>query len=175
MPWLKNGERVRIPYAKDPWNEIVPGLYMGGHWCKDPGVIPRYENGYGTFPVDPGSEFDWVVSLYQRAGFGPDADVRHSVLQFEDTMKELDSGTLCHLHVLADDIYAQVRRGKKVLVRCRAGYNRSGLLVGMVLLRGGNDPDWVLDKIRSQRSEWALSNAYFAQVLDAEYEWLNAP
>ena len=52
-----------VPGAHSAWNEIVPRLFVGGHF---------YVNPAGTrAAVVVGNEFDLVISLYSRAGHGP--------------------------------------------------------------------------------------------------------
>jgi hypothetical protein len=48
------------PGPSEPWNEIVPGLWMGGHYHAPPGGEPQ--------PVVARREFDLVVSLFTRSG-----------------------------------------------------------------------------------------------------------
>lgn len=64
------------PGPSEPWNEIVPGLWMGGHYVTRPGgelelAIVR-------------AEFDLVVSLFTRSGHGPAPGVEHVVREVPD-------------------------------------------------------------------------------------------
>lgn len=61
-------------FAETPWNEVVPGLFMGGHHRRD-------GNGR-VVPVVVTNEFDVVISLYSRAGHGPDPGVLHPGLPY---------------------------------------------------------------------------------------------
>jgi protein-tyrosine phosphatase len=55
--------------------------------------------------------------------------------------------------------------GKKVLIRCQAGLNRSGLVMGLVLIRAGYTGAEALQLMRSGRSEWCVCNKSFEQYL----------
>ncbi|MFV2121828.1 hypothetical protein ACE14D_26715, partial [Streptomyces sp. Act-28] len=58
--------------------------------------------------------------------------------------------------------------GRPTLVRCFAGYNRSGLVVAHALhvLTGGPASE-VIALIRRRRSPWALHNRLFVRYLHA--------
>jgi hypothetical protein len=60
------------PPPESPWNEIRPGLWMGGHVRA------------GEEPVVAGREFDLVLSLYQREGHGPPIGVEHHFAEMPD-------------------------------------------------------------------------------------------
>jgi protein-tyrosine phosphatase len=58
-----------------------------------------------------------------------------------------------------------VRTGSCVLVTCRAGRNRSGLVTGIALIELGANARGAVDRIRAARGEDALSNEYFERLL----------
>jgi protein-tyrosine phosphatase len=55
--------------------------------------------------------------------------------------------------------------GKKVLIRCQAGLNRSGLVMALVLIREGYTPADAVRLIRKNRSSYALCNDKFLEWL----------
>lgn len=57
--------------------------------------------------------------------------------------------------------------GRRVLVRCYHGYNRSGLVVAHALVLAGYGADEAIRLIRSRRSPWALHNELFEEYLRA--------
>jgi protein-tyrosine phosphatase len=57
------------------------------------------------------------------------------------------------------------KRGKKVLIRCQAGWNRSGLIMALVLMREGYTADEAINLIRQKRSPHALCNKGFENWL----------
>jgi protein-tyrosine phosphatase len=57
------------------------------------------------------------------------------------------------------------RGGDRVLIRCQAGLNRSGLVTALVLMRDGYDATEAISLIRERRSPWALCNDDFVRWL----------
>jgi protein-tyrosine phosphatase len=70
------------------------------------------------------------------------------------------------IHSLVDWIYDEWKSGKKVLVRCQAGYNRSGICVALTLMKDGYKAKDAIDLIRARRSPHALCNADFVRYLE---------
>jgi protein-tyrosine phosphatase len=58
-----------------------------------------------------------------------------------------------------------VRGGKRVVVNCMSGLNRSGLLVGRAAIALGHSPLEAVELVRRARGPHALSNAQFAKWL----------
>jgi hypothetical protein len=142
------------PSADSPWNEIVPDLWMGGHF---------YQDANGRLPAIVGSEFDVVVSLYHRDGHGPAPHIEHHYAKIPDG--PLTPAEMAKVSRLAAVTAAAVTAGRRVLVRCHFGYNRSGLVVAQALITMGHDTDDAISLIRRQRSEWALHNHLFVAYL----------
>ena len=69
--------------------------------------------------------------------------------------------TLRSLADLVDDLRAD---GKRVLIHCAAGINRSGLLSAAALIRGGHDADEAIALVREARTG-ALNNVNFVELL----------
>jgi protein-tyrosine phosphatase len=64
-----------------------------------------------------------------------------------------------------------LRAGKRVLVTCAMGLNRSGLVAGLALMEAyGMDADSVIRAIRGSRSPDALNNHYFTAVMRGTYQ-----
>ncbi|AWZ09667.1 MULTISPECIES: dual specificity protein phosphatase family protein [unclassified Streptomyces] len=154
----KTRQRDRdAPGPQSPWDEIVPGLWMGGHHWTDPAGEP--------WPVVAGSEFDLVISLFTRPGHGPDAGVEHLVGEVPDG--PLTGAQLRTVQRLAGAARAALDSGRTILVRCHCGYNRSGLVVAQCLIDGGLTPDAAIGLVRRKRSAWALGNGAFTAYLAA--------
>ncbi|MFF2195834.1 protein phosphatase [Streptomyces sp. NPDC058157] len=143
------------PLPGEPWNEVGPGLWMGGHvWVDRTGEVREAV-------VD--REFDLVISLFTRVGHGPDPSVRHLVRTLPDAPLTADQiGTVQELARTATDA---VRAGRSVLVRCHSGYNRSGLVVAEALIGQGLEPAAAIALVRSRRSPRALNNRTFEDYL----------
>ncbi|MDX3076846.1 protein phosphatase [Streptomyces sp. MI02-7b] len=145
-----------VPGPRTPWEEITPGLWMGGHVRTDE---------YGTVhPVVVACGFDVVVSLVDLPGHGPgDPGVEHVVADLPDA--PLTAGQLATVARLARGAARVVRDGRTILVRCHAGYNRSGLVVAQTLVELGHDAASAIALVRRHRSPWALNNPVFEQYL----------
>jgi protein-tyrosine phosphatase len=129
---------------------------MGGHYWTDPAGELRLA------VVD--REFDLVVSLFRQPGHGPATGVAQLVCEVPD--EALTADQLAAVQRTALATAAAVRDGRKVLVRCHSGYNRSGLVVAQVLVDRGLTPAQAVELIRRQRSPWALNNPLFVQYLE---------
>ncbi|MET7595489.1 protein phosphatase [Streptomyces sp. NPDC005481] len=151
------GRQSDVPVPGSPWSEIVPGLWMGGHEF-------RASSGQHEFAVVH-DEFDLVLTLLRLPGHGPDPGVEHHVWPIPDG--PLDGTQLAGVMRLAQTASEAVDEGRRVLVRCYHGYNRSGLVVGHALVRAGRAPEDVIQLIRSRRSPWALHNELFVEYLRA--------
>jgi protein-tyrosine phosphatase len=143
------------PYSRAPWDEIVPGLFMGGHFYRAPSGE--------VLPVAAGDEFDLVVSLYRRDGHGPAAGITDHVREIPDA--PLTAAQLADVCELAEITAAAVRNGQKALVRCHSGFNRSGLVVVQALGHLGYGVDDAIFLVRYRRSKWALNNDLFVDYL----------
>ncbi|KRB76596.1 hypothetical protein ASE01_15945 [Nocardioides sp. Root190] len=141
-----------MPLCDEPWNEVVPGLFQGGH-----DVLSQAR----TCVV--GDEFDLVISMVTRAGYGPADGVEHHVLRMADAA--VDQGIARRVAELAGVAAAAVRDGRSVLVRCSGGLNRSGLMVASTLVELGHDVPSAIDLVRRARGPWALTNPMFVRHL----------
>ncbi|MEU9477029.1 protein phosphatase [Streptomyces sp. NPDC048191] len=152
------GKQPDVPAPESPWNEIVPGLWMGGHEF-------RGRSGRPELAVVR-DEFDVVQTLLRLPGYGPDPGVEHHVWPIPDG--PLDGTQLAGVIRLARAANEALDAGRRVLVRCYHGYNRSGLVVAHALVqRGRASPDEVIQLIRARRSAWALHNELFVEYLRA--------
>src|SRR6478609_6283529 len=61
------GRATSMPLCADPWNEVVPGLWQGGHDVRS----------QSSTACVVGEQFDLVVSLATRRGHGPADGVEH--------------------------------------------------------------------------------------------------
>ena len=142
-----------MPLCDDPWNEVVPGLFMGGHDV-------RAQSPTACVVTD---EFDLVVSLTAREGYGPSPGVEHVVARLADAVLDPPSAArVCELGAL---VAAGVRDGRRVLVRCSGGLNRSGVVVAEALVQLGHPPAEAVRLVRAARGSWALTNPGFVAYL----------
>ncbi|MFE9994080.1 protein-tyrosine phosphatase family protein [Streptomyces avermitilis] len=150
-------KRPDVPAPDSPWSEIVPGLWMGGHEFQGPA-------GQLEFAVVR-DEFDLVLTLLRLPGHGPDEGVEHHVWPIPDG--PLDGTQLAGVIRLAQTAAEALEQGRRVLVRCYHGYNRSGLVVAHTLIRSGRSAEEAIRLVRTRRSHWALHNDLFVAYLRA--------
>lgn len=143
--------------CREPWSEIVPGLWQGGH-----DYVDEYDT-YASAVVD-GTEWDLLVSLYGRHGHGPIGDVEHLRLSIPDSF--LDAEQREQVTELGLHVALAVADGARVLVRCQAGLNRSGLVVAVALKYLGWRPADAITRVRERRSPRALFNEHFVGYID---------
>jgi protein-tyrosine phosphatase len=110
-------------------------------------------------------EFDLVQTLLRLPGYGPDPGVEHQVWPIPDG--PLDGTQLAGVIRLAQAAGDALQAGRRVLVRCYSGYNRSGLVVAHALVSRGHSADEAIRLIRTRRSPWALHNGLFVDYLRA--------
>jgi hypothetical protein len=153
---------VNVDYAPS-WrgSQIAPGLFMGG--TADDDVVhvpaPRVAN-FGV-----AREYDAVVTLYAWAQPVP-WEVEELRYGFGDGGLELVD--LDRVVRAARWAWERWQSGDRVLVRCQAGLNRSGLVTALVLMFGGHTAADAIRLIRERRSSSALCNTAFERWLLTE-------
>lgn len=154
-----NGQSMLNDWYREPlWSEVLPGLWQGGTAGNDEMHIGRPVADARIKPKD----FDTVITMY---GYAQPADwqVKEFRLAIYDSdMRDFDAEELFDLVRVA---HTDWQKGKKVLVRCQAGWNRSGLITALVLMRQGYTTDQAIDLIREARSKHALCNHHFVAFL----------
>jgi hypothetical protein len=150
---------MSTPY--DDFHEILPGLFMGGSpWGSRIDDADREYRIQG-FDVDE-RPFDAVITLFPKAypvGYGveemrfgfPDDLTAGVVLEYRERILEL-----------ANWGYGRWQSGSRLLVRCAAGENRSGLITLLILQLHGMDTDSAVELIRQRRLKGSpLHNPHF--------------
>lgn len=151
---LKNLEMPSydVYYPEELWSEILPGLWQGGTADDD-----TLGYSYGRKGIGPG-DFDFVATMYASAN-PVDWFVREIRFGFYDhDMSDFDPADLYDLVAVT---HREWKAGKRVLVRCQAGLNRSGLVMTLVLIREGYEPAEAIHLIRTHRGQAALCNRTF--------------
>lgn len=147
-------------------SEILPNLFMGGTDYRD-----RVERGM-TNPYITKDDFDSVYTFYGSAN-PVDWFVEEYRYAFLDSNRDkLDSSKLRRAVLMA---YEDWQSGKRVLIRCQAGLNRSGLITALVLMRSGMTAEEAIEHIRVSRDSYCLYNNYFTNFLKRQdpLEWLD--
>jgi len=140
------------------YSEILPGLFMGGTADDDIICYPKSVGLIGAI-----SEFDSVATLYASAhpvSWG----VSERRFGFPDSA--LDDKNLPEIHAIAEWLHSEWKQGKRVLARCQAGWNRSGIIMAMALMLDGYRADDAVALIRTRRSPNALCNKDFVAYLN---------
>jgi len=141
---------------KDLWTEVLPRLWIGGTADNDMIGMPEIE------PQITKDLFDTVVTLH--AWSNPvDWHVRELRQAFHDgDVTDFDEDDL---RFLVASVYADWQAGKRILVRCLAGLNRSALVVTLVLIAAGYSAIDAIELIREKRSRWVMHNPEFERWL----------
>lgn len=156
-------------WAEDDWpaytpDEILPGLFQGGTEDDEvlgyPAPAHHYERMHsGSTPT---YQFDVVITLYADAQPAPWGvhEIRYGFpdgpLRDHDLQKAVR---------IAKEAHSQWRSGARVLIRCQAGVNRSGLVSALVLMIDGRSAPDAIALLRSRRSPFVLSNSHFEKWL----------
>jgi len=150
---------------KDLWTEVMPRLWIGGTADEDMIGMPEIE------PQITKDSFDTVVTLH--AWSNPvDWQVRELRQAFHDG--EVTDIDVDDLRFLVANVYADWQAGKRILVRCLAGLNRSALVVTLVMIAAGYSAIDAIELIREKRSRWVMHNPEFERWLLAldTSDWL---
>ena len=147
----------KIEEPTDLFNEILPNLFMGGT-ADDATIDVAQKLNYFKGERD----FDCIVTLYAWAS-PANWGVEERRLGFPDA--QIVGEYLDSIHEMASWAHSRWKLGKKVLIRCQAGLNRSGLLTALVLINEGYSPSEAIALIREKRSSWALCNADYVSYL----------
>ena len=141
------------------WSEILPGLWLGG--TDDDDTI---ETGVDTYKprMITKDDFDTVVTLYSWAQ-PVDWLVEEVRYGFYDS--EISHIDFAAVERAADFAYQAWKSGKRVLIRCQAGINRSGLVMAHVLMTDKYKAREAIDLMREKRSKAVLLNRHFVDYL----------
>lgn len=142
------------------WSEILPGIWQGGTADDD----TRSFAGKKTPTIRRGT-FDTVITLYAWAN-----PVDWFVRELRYGVWDADGRDFKPEDIfdLVKMAHADWKKGKDVLIRCQAGWNRSGLVTALVLIRDGMNAEDAIDLIREKRSPYALCNDDFVRFLISE-------
>jgi protein-tyrosine phosphatase len=106
--------------------------------------------------------FDSMVTMYAWAR-PADWNVQEFRYGVPDaSIKDID---LNRLPQAVEFGYDRWKQGDRLLVRCQAGLNRSGLVMALILIKDGYTPYQAIDLIRQRRTDIALFNENFVNWL----------
>ena len=152
-----------VYYPVDAWNEILPGLHLGGTETSDDMNSVHFGSSFGnTQTLVNKDNFDTVVTLYAWAR---PADWFVKELRFGIMDSDMSDFNLEDLKALVETAHADWKAGRRVLIRCQAGINRSSLVMALVLIRDGLSAKKAIELMRQQRGQAVLSNHHFVDWL----------
>jgi protein-tyrosine phosphatase len=133
-------------------SQVAPGLFVGSR--PPPG---RHE------------DIDAIVLAAQEyqlpAAQFPGTEVLHVPLDDDPTRPLREDEIVAALRG-ADRVARRLRAGRRVLVSCAMGLNRSALVAGLAMHAVYQmKPDEIVDRIRRARGKWALSNPNFEKLI----------
>ena len=149
------------------YSEIAPNLFMGG--TADEDVIHQavaYTKARTDLP------FDAIITMYAWAN---PADWRVQEFRYgiyDSAIADID---LDRLKQAVEFGYNRWLSGDRVLVRCQAGLNRSGLVTALIMMSTGLDAETAIEQIRKNRAEIALFNNDYVEWLMSESTQFLAP
>jgi protein-tyrosine phosphatase len=149
------------------YSMIAPNLFQGG--TDDLDVIHLAQTNNRPRTDLP---FDSIVTMYAwaRPADWNVQEFRYGVPDAAITDIDLD-----RLRQAVDFGYDRWKQGDRVLVRCQAGLNRSGLVLALILIKDGLTPQDAIARIRDNRGEDALFNRDFHNWLLTEGESFFSP
>jgi hypothetical protein len=168
---LSSGQRPdQSPYLpEETWSEVKLGLWLGG--THDEHDMRLFGNRLERPAIGP-DDFDTVITMYAWAQ--PTdwfvKEIRFGI--YDGDMSDFETSALRDIAKIA---HTDWRAGKKVLIRCQAGINRSGLVMALVLIRDGMSAAKAIELMRNRRARSVLRNETFEKWLKSikPAEWRN--
>lgn len=158
-----------VDWPNAEYHEILPNLFLGGHLWQKGG---QGRSGLHS-KLHEDKSWDYVVSAYLDLDYKnafPRCDAR--LVLFDDTEKGLSEDVWEQIRSVVDEVVRRWQDGQKVLVRCQAGYNRSGMLMALILMRLGFTAEKAIEQVRWRRGQSVLINPVFERYVhehEAEY------
>lgn len=147
-----------VYYPESIWSEILPGLTLGG---TDPSedLLRAGSSAFGiTDPFITKENFDTVVTLYAWAR---PVDWFVKELRFGILDSDMGDFEMAEIKKLVVAAHTDWKSGRRVLIRCQAGINRSSLITALVLIRDGYSARKAVDLLREKRGGAVLANPNF--------------
>jgi hypothetical protein len=135
-------------YPVDHLAEVAPGLAIA-----DDTVSPTALHADG---------FDAIYDVYGPGLHPPATGAIHVVHPIDDLPWAVVPDSV---DGLANEIAGLVRAGRRVVITCSTGLNRSGLVAARALIALGHAPADAIDLVRNARGPRALSNRAFVHYL----------
>lgn len=151
----------RSPYMPQfLWSEILPNLWMGGTDDDDTLSTPRRLRDKAFITV---ADFDLVVTAYAWAR-PVDWEVEEIRFGYYDS-DDIQDLPIERVVEVARKAHAAWAAGDRVLIRCQAGLNRSGIITALVLMFAGYTAADAIALMRAKRAPGVLCNLAFERWL----------
>jgi hypothetical protein len=161
----RSDARLRYPTWSHIWTAPSGGeLWMGGTHATEDFLYHGTAGSKFDAKVTT-KDFDAVATLYAAAGA---VDWGVAEYRFGIGDQPLAPKNAPRVYNIVDWVRGELEEGNRVLVRCQAGLNRSGLITALTLCAYGMDGEEAIELIRSRRTRLALCNQDFElHVLEA--------
>ena len=146
---------------------IAPNLFQGGTDDLDVIHLPVTNNRKRT-----DLPFDAIVTMYAWAR---PADWKVQEFRYGVPDASISDIDLQRLKQAVEFGYDRWKAGDRVLIRCQAGLNRSGLVLALILMKDGLSAQDAIALIRENRGPDALFNNNFCNWLVADGESFFSP
>ena len=146
---------------------IAPNLFQGGTDDLDVIHLPVTNNRPRT-----DLPFDAIVTMYAWAR---PADWNVQEFRYGVPDASINDIDLARLRQAVEFGYNRWKAGDRVLIRCQAGLNRSGLVTALILIKDGLSAEAAINLIRENRGPDALFNSNFTNWLLTEGESFFSP
>jgi len=138
------------------YNIIQPDLAMGGAIIDSSAAFEEFD-----ILVLCAGEWQPHVNLPEE-----DKSKRVVRMPYDDSKVALTKTVLQQLHKTAKELAEEHERGRRIVITCMAGRNRSGLLTALVLMERFKLPaDEAIALIKEKRGPFALTNRTFTSYL----------
>ena len=151
----------------DLYSMIAPNLFQGGTDDLDVIHLPVTNNRKRT-----DLPFDAIITMYAWAR---PADWNVQEFRYGVPDASITDIDLRRLKQAVEFGYDRWKSGDRVLIRCQAGLNRSGLVTALIMIKDGLSPERAIALIRKGRGEDALFNNNFCNWLREEGESFFSP
>ena len=149
------------------YSMVAPNLFQGG--TDDLDVIHLAQTNNRPRTDLP---FDAIVTMYAWA---QPADWNIQEFRYGVPDASIAQIDLARLKQAVEFGYNRWLSGDRVLVRCQAGLNRSGLVTALILMSTGLDAETAIAEIRKKRAEVALfNNEYVTWLINSGAQFLAA-
>lgn len=137
--------------------EVASGLFISGH--------PDHTNDWLTRGIGAVVDLEGEVDTAIPQG----EDQSKTALYLYWPIKDGPMPDASTVRAIAAMMARLIAEGNKVLVHCRSGHNRSGMICARTLIEQGVSPDEAIDAVRDKRGDGhALENENFVTWLRGE-------